>query len=73
MDAVKRLAGRHSGNGGVGTSPAEFRKLYDAALLSVQTDLGSPGYAPIPSNDTDRADTHREKYVRARWAPAPTP
>ncbi len=73
MDAIKSLAGRHSGNGRGETSPAEFRKLYEAALLSVQADLGSPGYAPIPSNDTHHADMHREKYVRARWAPAPPP
>ena len=37
------------------------------AMAAVQNDLGSPGYAPIPSIDTDRADMHREDYVKARW------
>jgi hypothetical protein len=45
-------------------SPADFRKLYVATLVGVQNDLGSQGYAPIASVDTDRADKHREEYVR---------
>ena len=44
-------------------SPAEFRKLYVAALTGVQNDLGYQGYAPIASVDTDNADTNREDYV----------
>lgn len=73
MSAIKKLAASHTGTAGEGISPAEFRKLYDAALLSVQADLGSQGYAPIPSTDTERADTHRADYVRARWAPTQQP
>jgi len=73
MSALKKLAASHTGTAGDGISPAEFRKLYDAALLSVQADLGSQGYAPIPSTDTERADTHRANYVRARWAPTQQP
>ena len=73
MSAIKNLAASHTGTAGEGISPAEFRKLYDAALLSVQADLGSQGYAPIPSTDTERADTHRADYVRARWAPTQQP
>ena len=45
-------------------SPAEFRKLYVAALTGVQNDLGYQGYAPIASLDTDHADSNREDYVR---------
>src|SRR5580704_8832459 len=45
-------------------SPAEFRKLYVAALTGVQNDLGYQGYAPIASLDTDHADTNREDYVQ---------
>jgi hypothetical protein len=45
-------------------SPADFRKLYVAALTGVQNDLGYQGYAPIASVDTDRADKNREDYVR---------
>lgn len=80
MSALRSLAegysqggggGNGNGNGGGGSSasPAEFRKLYDTALLSVQNDLGSPGYAPIPSNDTEQADMRRAKLARDRWAP----
>jgi hypothetical protein len=59
---LKSLAAQHSK-----LSPAQFAAAYRACLLSVQNNLGSPGYAPIPSTDTDRADKHREKYVRERW------
>jgi hypothetical protein len=45
-------------------SPAEFRKLYVAALTGVQNDLGYQGYAPIASLDTDHADRNREDYVQ---------
>jgi hypothetical protein len=45
-------------------SPAEFRKLYVAALTGVQNDLGYQGYAPIASLDTENADTNREDYVQ---------
>jgi len=45
-------------------SPAEFRKLYVAALIGVQNDLGYQGYAPIASLDTDHADSNREDYVQ---------
>jgi hypothetical protein len=45
-------------------SPADFRKLYVAALTGVQNDFGYQGYAPIASVDTDRADKNREDYVR---------
>jgi hypothetical protein len=53
-------------------SPADFRKLYIAALvgvpndatrIGVQSDLGSQGYAPIASRDTANADANREDYV----------
>jgi hypothetical protein len=51
------------------TPPGEFRERYQAALQSVQNDLGAPGYAPIASDDSDSADIHREKYVLERWGP----
>jgi len=44
-------------------SPADFRKLYVTTLVSVQNDLGYQGYAPVASNDTEKADCHREEYV----------
>lgn len=44
-------------------SPADFRKLYVAALTGVQNDLGYQGYAPIASVDTENADKNRTDYV----------
>ena len=45
-------------------SPEDFRKLYVAALIGVQNDLGSQGRAPVASNDTKNAEKNREDYVR---------
>jgi hypothetical protein len=68
MAVIKELEAKHPT-----ASPEQFSKLYQAALYSVQNDLGSPGYAPIASNDTERADTHRAKYVLARWGTPASP
>ena len=57
--AVLALAERHPS-----LSPAEFRKLYVAALVGVQNDLGSQGYAPVASQDTANAEKNRQDYVR---------
>ncbi len=48
------LAGRHADQ-----TPEAFAVGYRQAMLAVQNDLGSPGYAPIASNDSERADDHR--------------
>lgn len=45
-------------------TPEEFQKTFNAALLKVQGDLGDPGFGPVASLDTERADVHREKFVR---------
>jgi hypothetical protein len=29
--------------------------------------MGAPGYAPVASLDTERADEHRCRFVRERW------
>ena len=50
-------------------SPDDFAKEYRKALLSVQNHLGSPGYAPVASTDTEDADFNREPFVLARWGP----
>jgi hypothetical protein len=62
MAVLRDLAIKHAGS-----TPVQFANAYRAAMLSVQNDLSSPGYAPVPSNDTDRADKHRERYVLERW------
>jgi hypothetical protein len=33
----------------------------------VQNDLGSPGFAPVASNDTAHADRNRQPIVDAQW------
>jgi hypothetical protein len=47
-------------------SLVDFRKLYVATLVGVQNDLGSQGYAPIASVDTDRAERNRVGYTETQ-------
>lgn len=56
------LAARHST-----LSPEAFAIAYRAALVAVQNDLGTHGYAPVASNDTANADLNRQRFVEARW------
>jgi hypothetical protein len=52
------LAARH------GTlAPADFQTAYVRELRKVQNDLGYQGYAPVASDDTEKADRNREDYV----------
>lgn len=51
-------------------SDAEFAARYRQALVQVQGCLGSPGYAPVASNDTAAADQHRCPEVVRRWGGA---
>jgi len=61
-NAVRQLARVHA------TMPPEkFAVLWREALVSVQNDLGSPGFAPVASNDTARADRSRLPFVDAQW------
>ena len=39
--------------------PAAFAAAWRATLRRVQNDLASPGYGPVASMDTERADEHR--------------
>lgn len=48
-------------------SPQEFAQAYLQASIVAQNNIGSPGFAPVASNDTENADRNREPYVRARW------
>ena len=54
-------------------SPAAFADAYRAALVGVQNDLGSQGFAPVASEDTQRADINRQPFVEARWGDCPRP
>jgi hypothetical protein len=60
--AILMLAAAHAT-----TKPDAFVALWQEALRSVQNDLGSPGFAPVASNDTANADRNRQPYVKARW------
>jgi hypothetical protein len=44
-------------------TPEAFAKAYRQALVSVQNDLASPGFAPVASNDTQNADLNRRSLV----------
>ena len=48
-------------------TPEQFAVLWRETLVQVQNDLGSPGFAPVASNDTANADLHRQPLIRARW------
>ena len=43
-----------------------FAKAYrEALLLDVQNHLGDPGYAPVASLDTEKADLNRKNAIQA--------
>ncbi|NVO24770.1 hypothetical protein [Donghicola mangrovi] len=44
-------------------SAEEFAAAYRKASLDMQIGLGDPGFGPVASLDTERADVNREKYV----------
>lgn len=58
-EAVQGLAAAHAVQ-----SPEEFAKTYQAALVKVQGDLGDPGFGPVASLDTERAEMNRAPLVR---------
>jgi hypothetical protein len=46
---------------------AAFAAAYRALMRQVQGSMGAPGYAPVASLDTERADEHRCRFVHERW------
>jgi hypothetical protein len=56
-DALLKLEKAHA------EGPEAFAKAYRAAMLRVQNNLGDPGFGPVASLDTERADVNREAYV----------
>jgi hypothetical protein len=60
--ALAGLAAQHAQS-----TPEQFAAAWTAALVAVQNDLGSPGFAPVASHDTAHADRHRQAFVAARW------
>jgi hypothetical protein len=59
--AVRRLEAAHA------AGAEAFAAAWANELRIVQNDLGSPGFAPVASNDTARADFNRQPRVLARW------
>jgi hypothetical protein len=59
--ALRDLAAVHSR-----TNAQEFSAAYREALTKVQNDLGSQGYAPVASMDTEVADCHRNDVIERR-------
>ena len=70
-EAIRELAAKHPQ-----MAPDTFAAEYRRVLGTVQNCFASPGFAPVASNDTARADVDREPFVRERWgatgAPATT-
>ena len=65
-DAVQELAAAHAGQGA--NDPEAFARAFRTAYLKIQTDLGDPGFGPVASLDTERADVNRLAYVEAAQA-----
>lgn len=59
-DAVKKLAEQYKTSDAVA-----FAQAYRSALLAVQNHLGDPGYAPVASLDTEKADINRKNAIMA--------
>lgn len=57
-DTVLDLADIHARS-----TPEEFAKAFQKAALKMQIGLGDPGFGPVASLDTERADINREDYV----------
>ena len=54
-------------------APEAFAHAYAKALVRVQNDLGSQGFAPVASEDTFRADVNRQPFIAERWGECPPP
>lgn len=57
-DAVLELEKAHASQ-----SPEAFAQTWKAAMFKVQGNLGEPGFGPVASLDTERADQHRMDAV----------
>ena len=60
---LKSLAEKHQA---LHASPDAFAAEYRKSMAKIQNCLGSPGYAPVASLDTARADVNRRPFVIAQ-------
>ncbi|MGF1551148.1 MAG: hypothetical protein ACFBWO_01440 [Paracoccaceae bacterium] len=58
--AVRALARAHASE-----DPATFAETYRKAVVSVQGCFGAPGFGPVASLDTERADQSRAELIRS--------
>jgi len=61
--ALLDLAERHKTQ-----SPEEFAKTYRESMFKIQNCLGDPGYGPVASLDTERADENRRSFIARIWS-----
>lgn len=59
--AVLRMQAAHA------QGPEAFAAVWAKELRAIQNDLGSPGFAPVASNDTAYADVARARLSVERW------
>lgn len=64
-DAVRDLVAAHAR---LADDPEAFSEAFQKAYLRIQTDLGDPGFGPVASLDTERADVNRLAYIDAAQA-----
>ena len=44
-------------------TPEAFAEAYKKAALKMQVGLGDPGFGPVASLDTERAEVNRRDYI----------
>jgi len=62
-DAVLTLQKAHATQ-----TPEDFAETWKAAMLKIQGNMGDPGFGPVASLDTERADVNRKAYVQSAQA-----
>ncbi len=60
---LKRLSKAHGEQ-----DPETFAKAYRRELHGIQTCFGDPGYGPVASLDTERADESRRRFIARMWS-----
>ncbi|MEO1364818.1 MAG: hypothetical protein AAFU86_13720, partial [Pseudomonadota bacterium] len=58
-DQVLELATMHQH-----ATPEDFAKAYEQAALKMQIGLGDPGFGPVASLDTERAEVNRRDFIQ---------
>ena len=69
LDAIHALKQKHEqvNSKANGITIRQFAKLYRKELQNQQLNLASPGYGPVASNDTEKADRNRVEFIEEWW------